>query len=105
MKKFSGHKSSKVIKAQCKALGLHFSDILYKQGSDYVTITSIGGDNYSGQVLFNTANGSFFGTAPERAPWNGVSFDSNETTHEREEWFQQLLAFFYYNDDAKSATT
>jgi hypothetical protein len=90
MKKFDGVKPLAAIKKQCRAAGIHFSDRLYREGSDYVVITSIKGDNHSGQVLFNQFNGNFFGTTPA-----GVQFDSKKTTHEKEPWFQALLAFFY----------
>lgn len=90
MKKFAGNKALDVIKAQCASLGLDYNDTLHRAGHDYIVITSVKGDNYSGQVLYNTFNGKFFGTTPD-----GTQFDSNETEHEREEWFQALLSFFY----------
>ncbi len=90
MRRFAGHKSHGAIKKQCKALGIDFNDLLHKTGGDWVVVTSIEGDNYSGQVLYNTANGNFFGTTPD-----GVQFDSTKTTHDRNPWFQALLAFFH----------
>lgn len=90
MKKFAGNKPLDVIKAQCEAQGVHFNEFLFLAGSDYVVLTSIKGDNDSGQVLYNTCSGLFFGTTPD-----GVQFDSAETTHENEPWFQALLSFFY----------
>jgi hypothetical protein len=90
MKKWAGNKPIDVIKKQCKAAGIHFNDRMYRDGSDYVCITTVKGDNYSGQVLYSTVNGAFFGTTP-----SGVEFDSNKTTHDKEPWFQALLAFFY----------
>ena len=91
MKRFVRHKTSDEIEAQCKAAGIHFSDHLYKiTGSDWLVITTIEGDNDSGQVLYNVVTGTFFGTTPD-----GVSFDSSKEEHENEPWFQSLLLFFY----------
>lgn len=90
MKKFAGSKSLEVIKSQCAAIGLDYNDALHRMGNDHIVITTIKGDNDSGQVLYNTFNGKFFGTTPD-----GVQFDSDETTFENEEWFQELLSFFY----------
>jgi hypothetical protein len=90
MKKWAGHKSFDVIKQQCKDAGIHFSDQSYRKGGDCVVVSTVKGDEKSGQVMYNTVNGVFFGVTPE-----GVEFDSNHATHDREEWFQKLLAFFY----------
>lgn len=50
MKRFKRHKTFDEIKTQCKAAGIHFSDHLYKiTGSDWLVITTIKGDNDSGQ--------------------------------------------------------
>lgn len=91
MRTFKGNKSLTHIESQCKQAGIHFNDYLLRTGtSDYVVITTIKDDNYSGQVLYNTFNGTFFGTTPD-----GTQFDSRSTEHEHEPWFQQLLEFFY----------
>jgi hypothetical protein len=91
MKRFKRHKTFDEIKAQCEAAGIHFSDHLYKvTGADFVVITTIEGNNNSGQVLYNTVTGAFFGTTPD-----DVSFDSDKDEHENEPWFQALLLFFY----------
>jgi len=102
MKKFKGNKSIKTIAKQCKRLGLQFNDAMFQRGtSDHVVITSIEGDHHSGQVVLNTFNGNFFGNAPDRAPWNGVSFDSTKDEHEHEPWFQALLEFFYTDENER----
>jgi hypothetical protein len=107
MKKFAGKKPLETIRQQCKLQGVHFNDFLFRtQRSDYVVLTSKKGNNDSGQVLYNTFNGTFFGTTPAKRDWHhplvnkfcppaGVEFDSNSTEHENEPWFQALLSFFY----------
>ncbi|CAG9172471.1 hypothetical protein CURE108131_23050 [Cupriavidus respiraculi] len=90
MKKFAGNKPLIEIKRQCEAAGIDYNDTLYRRGGDYVVITTVNGDNDSGQVLYNTVNGKFFGTTPD-----GIQFDSSSTKHENEPWFQALLSFFY----------
>lgn len=101
IKTFAGNKPLSVIKKQCAALGIEFNDRLHrKSSSDYVVIRSIKGDSRSGEVLFNSYTGNFFGTTN-----NGVSFDSHITTHEAEPWFQTLLSFFYIEKPAIDAAT
>lgn len=95
MKTFAGNKSLKAIKAQCVAQGVTFDDRMYrKQGSDHVVVEGGGC-----RVLFSTFNGNFFGTTPD-----GTTFDSRETLHEDEPWFQALLSFFYVEAEPASAT-
>ena len=96
MKRFTRHKTYDEIKAQCDAAGIHFSDHLYKlTGSDWLVITTTKDDNDSGQVLYNSVTGVFFGTTPD-----GVSFESGNDAHEAEPWFQALLLFFYQEVDS-----
>jgi hypothetical protein len=91
MKKWAGVKTLELIERQCAKAGIHLDMSKWVlEGSDHVVITSIKGDNSSGRVMFNTVNGRFFGTTPE-----GVKFNSDSKEHDREEWFQKLLAFFY----------
>lgn len=86
MKKFIGHKTHEQIKAQCEQLGLELLDNLRKEAAaDHIRVS--GGGGYA---WFNTVNGNFWGETDQ-----GVEFDSSNTTHENEPWFQQLLAFFY----------
>lgn len=95
MKRFAATKSLNLIRQQCEEAGIYLDDHLYRRnGSDYVVITTVRGDNDSGQVLFNTFNGTFFGTTPDNIP-----FDSTTTEHENEPWFQALLSFFYVELD------
>lgn len=82
------HKTLAEIKAQCKAQGLEFHDKAYKAGSDCITVRGGGG-----HATFNTVTGWFCGTTDR-----GVSFDSHNTHHENEPWFQALLDFFYTDD-------
>lgn len=90
MKTFAGNKTFNQIERQCKEAGIQFDSTEYDKGGDYVVIRTRPDDNQSGYVLYNTVNGSFFGTTHE-----GVRFDSRLTTHEHETWFQMLLSFFY----------
>lgn len=88
-KKFKGTKPLQVIRDQCKAALVDINDSLFKKGeSDYIVLEGGGA-----RLLFNTVNGSFFGTTPD-----GVKFDSSSTQHEQCEWFQQLLSFFYIEE-------
>ena len=98
-REWAGHKNSKQIQAQCKAAGIHFGDKLYnEEGSDYIVVTTRKGDNYSGQVLYNVVNGTFFGTTPrvwpEHPEWENVEINSNYAFHDDTPWMQALLAFF-----------
>ncbi len=90
MKKFAGNKKLEVIQEQCESAGIHYDDRALDHGFDHVVITTIKGDRNSGQVIYNSVNGNFFGVTHE-----GVKFNSNETEHEHEPWFQALLSFFY----------
>lgn len=91
MKTFSGNKPLAVVKAQCKAAGIDYNDREFRRvGSDFVCITTVKGQNHTGQVLYNTFNGRFFGTTPD-----GTEFSSDSTKFENEAWFQALLSFFY----------
>ena len=93
MKTFAGNKSRDQVKAQCKALGVIFDESAYKGGSDYTSIRGGGA-----ALLWSSFNGRFFGTTD-----TGVEFSSDETTHESEPWFQQLLSFFYVEKESAHA--
>lgn len=80
----TGHKSFDEIKAQCEQLGLVFRDKAHKDGSDFVIVEGGGA-----RVYFNTITGFFFGTTD-----TGVVFNNENTDHDHEPWFQQLLDFF-----------
>lgn len=111
MKKFAGHKSLDVIRAQCKAAGVHLNTRLYdERGDDSVSIwTRVReagyGDSDGGFVIYNLANGRFYGRTPMysepavsrfRVEWpSHTPFSSDSTEFEDDRWFQQLLAFFY----------
>lgn len=85
MARFLGHKTAEQIKAQCTQLGLKFYDQLYQDHkSDFVVIEGGGARAY-----YSDFNGTFFGTTD-----TGIEFDSRETAHEGEQWFQDLLDFF-----------
>lgn len=109
MKKFKGVKPLLTIRQQCVASGVAIDDYRYrKEGSDYICIgvRQLGNDRPDGSpfvrpswegkkdkhgyVMFNTVNGTFFGTTDK-----GVEFSSSETQYEKEQWFQALLSFFY----------
>lgn len=81
----TGHKSYDQIKAQCKQLGLTLRDTLYRDGSSNFVVIE-GGD---ARVHYCTSNGHFFGFTDQ-----DVKFDSDNTVHDQEPWFQQLLDFF-----------
>jgi hypothetical protein len=48
-------------------------------------------------VFWCSFNGNFFGTTPD-----GVEFNNWATTHDDEPWFQQLLSFFYVEEEQQS---
>lgn len=120
MKKFAGTKPLIQIKQQCAAAGVAFDDFNFRtKGADYVALgvadllaarpdtspfVRVGAETLHGWVMFNTFNGTFYGTTPRAKNWQrvgeprvpaGVEFDSGSTTHEHEPWFQALLSFFY----------
>lgn len=85
MRKFAGNKPTEAILALCKAEGVEVDLKDYLNGGDWIFLK--GGGAF---VEYNTVSGRFSGTTPE-----GVLFNSNDTTHENEWWFQKLLEFFY----------
>jgi hypothetical protein len=102
---FAGVKMLREIREQCDLAGVSVDDYGHRtRGSDYVCIgvaskvTRKDGTpivlasvaNAGGYVMFNTFNGTFFGHTHE-----GVSFHSSTDQYEHEDWFKQLLAFFY----------
>lgn len=94
MKKFAGNKTLDQLRAQCAALGLELDTRLYDtEGYDHFVVRGGGG-----KVFYNTFNGRFFGTTD-----SGVQFSSDETEHEAENWFQQLLSFFYVEKEPAHA--
>lgn len=109
MKTFKSTKPFAVIKQQCNAAGIQIDDFNYrKRGADYVCIgvedplmtrpdgTSLVVAEWNGTtrpnafVMFNRINGVFWGTTDK-----GVSFHSSEVKLEQEQWFKDLLNFFY----------
>lgn len=88
MKTFARHRTFNEVKALCKAQGLKFDDHVYKAGGDMVFVTG-GGCT----VAFNCATGWFCGRTPDY-----IEFNSTDNDHEKEPWFQALLAFFYTDD-------
>jgi hypothetical protein len=104
MKTFQGNKPLTTIKQQCKDQGVTFDDFAFRvNGSDYVWLGVERGlradgspwvetrdDQEKGYVSFNTFNGVFWGRTPD-----GIEFHSSRTEHEKAEWFQALLSFFY----------
>ena len=88
MKTFARHRTFHEVKALCKAQGLKFDDHVHKAGGDTVFVTG-GGCT----VAFNTASGWFCGRTPDY-----IEFNSTDNDHEKEPWFQALLAFFYTDE-------
>jgi hypothetical protein len=83
-RRFAGNKPLGVIRAQCVAQGVEFDNTQFKLGSDYICLRSPGA-----RVLFNTFNGTFFGTTPD-----GTKFTSSDK-RDGTPWFDALLDFFY----------
>lgn len=118
MKTFAGTKPLKTIIDQCKAAGVAVDDYNFRHfGHDRIALGVARGKRPDGTpfvplvnpagafVMFNTFNGTFFGTTDK-----GVEFDSSSTTHEAAPWFQALLSFFYVEKgepgaEPKKATT
>lgn len=91
-RRFARAKTREEVQAQCKAAGVQWDDRLYRQGSDFTVLRGGGAE-----VLWSSWNGKFFGTFTD-AKGNEVQFDSSETKHEAEPWFQALLEFFYVGE-------
>lgn len=87
MKQFARHRTHDEIVALCKKHKVPLDDSLYLQrGWDTILV----GTKDLGYVIYNTWNGKFFGTTDK-----GTPFDSCSTRHDRTEWMQKLLHFFY----------
>lgn len=85
MKLFARHKTLDEVKRQCRKQRLKLDTTHYRLGSDYVKVEGGGAVCY-----YSTVNGRFFGKTPQ-----GVEFQSDSHTHDREPWFEALLKFFY----------
>jgi len=95
MKKYSRHRSLKELRAECKRRGWKINDDRYQNfGSDFVTIIFRCG-RVTGQVLFSTVNGGFFGKTR-----SGVEVNSDVTTHEQTPFFRALLSCCYVEEGA-----
>jgi hypothetical protein len=109
MKTFKGIKPFAVIKQQCDAAGIQIDDYNYrKRFTDYVRIgvehpsltrpdgTSLvigewsSGTQWNAFVTLNQASGLFWGITDK-----GVSFHCSDIKFEQEQWFKDLLSFFY----------
>jgi hypothetical protein len=69
----------------CRTLGLH---VTIYDSSDSIKIAG-GGCT----LIVNTRTGRFAGQTPD-----GIRFESWESKHEHQPWFQQLLCFFHTDD-------
>lgn len=89
MIKFSTHKTSDELRAECEKRKWPLDTRLYDtRGDDHVKfLFQIG--TTKGHVLFNTVTGVFFGKA------NGVEFNSNNEKLDRKSWFKELLDVCY----------
>lgn len=88
---FARIKTFEEIAAQCKALGVPLNAKLYlERGWDTIIV----GLRSGGNVCYNAFNGRFFGTTPD-----GIEFNSTSTEYENEQWFKDLLNFFYVPKD------
>lgn len=91
MIRFKRHRTYEEIKALCKKQKVPLNDFNYRErGWDSIML----GTKDDGWVVYNTFNGRFFGKTP-----TGKDFTSDSTKHDKAEWMQQLLAFFYTNEE------
>lgn len=97
MKKFLTHRSSSEIVKQCRKKKWKTDTSRHDQGGDHIVFEfKHRGTNL--RVLFNTFNGRAFGSITK---WGGitdredVTFNTDATKDEREDWFQALLDFIY----------
>lgn len=96
MLKMHRHRSHKEIVAQCKAQGVPYNDVLYREtGWDTMVVGAAPGEPMRrGYTVYNTLNGCFWGVTDE-----GVKFTSNSAKHDKEPWMLALLNFFYEMKD------
>lgn len=99
MRTFARHRNIAEIRTLCRDLGVALNDRKYRvDGWDTVVVGCHAHqmrDPGAAYVIYNTFNGTFFGRTAD-----GIEFDSSDTKHENERWFQQLLEFFYVEKPA-----
>lgn len=83
--RWAGVKRFDVIRKQCRALGINFDAVAYGHGSDYIYLRGPGW-----HVAYNVVSGRFGGRHP-----NGEPFTHESRCFDGEEWYEQVLAFFY----------
>lgn len=100
MRTFKRHKTFEEVKALCKEQGLFINDALYlHRGYDTVVIKRFVASR--DQVIYNTTNGRFYGTAS--VDGQTVQFHSDDK-RDGAPWFDALLDFFYVEKDPVPAS-
>lgn len=93
MMTFERHRTSKEMRAECKARGWKLCDREYQKGSDFLRIDFVTG-RMTGWFLYNVTNGRFFGQL--RKPRAGVvDFTSDTPRFDRTRWMRSLLSACY----------
>ena len=84
MKKYKRNATVEEFLQSCKERGWETDQTKLAAGGDHILFT-FSHEGRSGSCLFNVVNGRFFGSSEM------MDFTSDESTHDDEPWFQELL--------------
>lgn len=94
MKVFKRHRTSTEIKTLAEPLGIEVDTRAYDKGSAHIILRTP-----AVEVLFNVANGRFFGAIPA-IPGKQSEIHFNSDNDRADAWYQALVNFFYTDEEA-----